>query len=202
MLLMMPQKTQSSRSRTNRPWAAQCSCSSEEACQSKSLNDKEVRFHNRVKVYKTISLSEFTEEEKASTWFSDDDWARVRRDVQDSKTKLCPTVERFQPYHVSDRKATIRYVQQVVFREQAKFRKLCLQAERNNDKSLPCVDCHGVRIGFLYRAATRKSRDEARALGCLCQVEVRGNAFPEQSKPTYQDQELMKKKILSVIAAF
>lgn len=83
---------------------------------------KTARFNEEVnEIYDTIHRDDLTEEERASMWLTGEDWDRIRNDFYNAKNQQCPSVKRYQPPATLDRKATIRYVQLAVLREQAKL---------------------------------------------------------------------------------
>jgi hypothetical protein len=160
-----------------------------------STRTRLVKFHETVQVYDTFQLKDMSEEEKSKLWLSDDDWDEMRQDYFQAKRKKCPSVEQSQPYRMADRKATIRYAQLVVLREQQKFRKslrrwnemiLSLGKDpaartaasnplptSSSAQPFPCWNCFHERVGCLYRMAAKKSRTEAQGLARLCEIEVR-----------------------------
>jgi hypothetical protein len=145
---------------------------------------KHVQFMNTVKVFTTIGLDEMTKEEIHATWFNGNDWENIKKDIHDAKTKCCPTVDRMQPYNIQDRRSTIKYVQSVVLREQATYRKkkrTALNQLKLHQKlspstassiKLPCKDCSEEKTRILYHAATRMSREHAILSGRLVAKDV------------------------------
>jgi hypothetical protein len=156
---------------------------------------RRVKFHETVQVYDTLHLKDMSDEEISKVWISDDDWDEMRKDFFQAKRNKCPTVELSQPYRMADRKATIRYAQLVVLREEQKFRK----SLRNWNKTVlslgkdpatrtaatkrppisssahpfPCWNCFHERVACLYRTATKKSRMDALDLAMLYEAEAR-----------------------------
>ena len=136
---------------------------------------KQVSFEDKVKVRKTLHWNDFTDEESAATWYTDDEYQEIKKDIRRTMRKM-NTGKLDKDNDVYCRRG-LECRNKKIFTEKQEKRVASCIAVLQVQELFRMGKCSGKMISRVYKMKARDSKEEAYALGMEDQ---------EEAQSTYQ----------------